>query len=269
MRDLLKSVRVLQRGVEATGIALDLGTQPFQTLNALVENELIRQMAPQLGIAVGTQEVDSEIRARLLGDIEAEDPAALETEFQERLRQYLNLVQLSEKEYRDRVMLDLLREQAREVVGRDVPPIQPQIHLFQITLENEERLEQVQTLSEEGTPFEELLQEYEVNEASKENGGEVAWLPRGLLGEQGDTLFDLEVGELSEPGLNEDGTFVLFIVKEKAEAREVQEEHLTQLKQSALEDWINETRQEQDVDTTFGSEQYDWLVKQLRNFARV
>lgn len=248
---------------------MDLGTLPFEALNNLVESELIRQMAPRLGIAIGTQAVDSEIRARLVGDVQAETATELDTEFQERFRVYLNLIQLSEEEYRDRVMLEILLEQARDVVGREVPPIQPMIHLYQLTVESEDSIETIQALADEGVSFEELIKGYEVNEAAALAGGEVGWMPRGILGASQDFIFDLEVGELSEPGLREDGTVVFFSVREKALAKEVGDEFLLQLKQNALEDWINETRRNEDVQTTFDSAQYDWLVNQLRNSSRV
>jgi hypothetical protein len=268
MRDLVRSVRVSQRTAEASRESLDLGTLPFEALNSLVESELIRQMAPRLGISVGTNAVNSEIRARLLSDVQAENEADLEIEFQERFRVYLNLIQLSEKEYRDRVMLELLLEQIRDVVGREVSPIQPMIHVYQLTVEDQDSVETIQELSGQGVSFEELIKEYEVNEDAKEAEGEVGWLPRGLLPDDKDFIFDLEVGELSEPGLREDGMVVFFVVREKADAREVGDEFLFQLKQSALEEWISETRQQEDVQTTFGSEQYDWLVNQLRNSSR-
>ena len=77
------------------------------------------------------------------------------------------------KKVRDKVMLELLREQAREVVGREVPPIQPMVHLYQLTVEGEDTVEMVQALADEGVSFEELLQAHEVNENAKEAEGEV------------------------------------------------------------------------------------------------
>ena len=81
--------------------------------------------------------------------------------------------------------------------------------------------------------------------------------------------FDLKIGELSEPGLREDGRFVFFVVREAEALRAVGDEFLLQLKQNALEAWITDTRGQQDIQTTFDSAQYDWLVNQLRNSSRV
>ena len=265
--DLLKNLRIAQKGAEVSGIPLDLSTQPFNTLDILVESEVLRQMAGQLEVSASPEEIDQAIRSRISGPPQADEerePAALEAEFRERLRQYLNLLQISEGEYQERVRVDLLRERAMEVVGREVDPIQPQIHLFQLSVADDETLARVQELAEEGTPFEELVEEYEINEASKEIGGEIGWLPRGLLGPQGDQFFELEVETLSDPARSPEGIITLFMVKEKAEAKEVQEDHLAQLRRDALDEWFQETRREQDIETTFGSPEYDWLVKQLR-----
>lgn len=235
----------------------------------MVEDELLNQLAsPKLSVSVTKEEVDQEIRTQLLGATTETDPKVLETELQERLRQYLNVVQLSEEEFQARVRADLLRRRAIEAAGREVPPIQPQVHVYQLTVKDEEALKRVQELAEGGAPFEELLDKYEANEANKQRGGEVGWFPKGVLGANADTIFDLKVGKLSDPGKQEDGTFVLFYVKEKADAREVPQNQLQYLRGQALQEWIDEQRQEQQVDTTFSSADYDWVVKQLRTSAR-
>ncbi len=268
LRDLLKNLRVLQRGAEATGQPLDMSTLPFNILNTLVEDEIISQKAAQLGIAVGTDEVDAEVRTRFLGATTETDPKVLETDLKERLRQYLNFVQLSDEEFQKQVRAVLLRVKAREAVGREVPPIQPQVHLYQITVANEETLKKVQGLAEAGTPFAELVKQYEVNEQAKGREGEVGWFTRGVLGPSNDKIFDLKEGKLSDPGQQENGNFVLLTVKERAAAREVERAQLDKLKSDALTEWINTQRKEQEVNTNFSSAQYDWVVKQLGASAR-
>ncbi len=271
MGTLLRNLRVFQRGSEASGQTLDLSKLPFDTLNRMVEDELLRQLAPvptKLNVSVTNEEVDQQVRSQLVGSTTETDPKVLETDFQERLRQYLIAVQLSEEEYRVRVRADLLRQRATEAAGREVPPIQPQVHLYELVVANDEALKRVQDLAKEGTPFEELLDKYEVNVANKQRGGEVGWFPRGILGANADKIFDLKVGDLSEPGTREDGTIAFVFMKEKADAREVQPAHLDALKRQALQAWIDQQRKEQEVNSTFSSADYDWVVKQLRGSAR-
>ncbi|MSQ40977.1 MAG: hypothetical protein EXR55_04845 [Dehalococcoidia bacterium] len=270
LRDLLKNLRVLQRGAEATGQTLDMSQLPFNILNTLVEDEIIRQKALQLGITVGTEEVDKEVRTRFLGATTTEtDPQVLETDLKERLRRYLNFVQISDEEYRKQLQAELLRAKATEAVGREVSPIQPQVHLYQLTVANEEVLKKVQELAEVyGTPFDDLVKQYEANERAKAAGGELGWFPKGVLGPNADIIFDLQEGKLSDPGTREDGSFVLLSVKERAAAREVEKRQLESLKSQALTEWINTQRQEQEITTNFSSAQYDWVVKQLGSSAR-
>ena len=67
---------------------------------------------------------------------------------------------------------------------------------------------------------------------------------------------------------DEDGNYVFYSVLDRADARELEDGHLAQLKQDVLNEWISGIRKEQTSETTFGSEEYDWLVKQLRSSSR-
>jgi len=152
--DLLDKLQILQRGSEVSGQKLDLGTTPFQVFESMVQNQIIKQFGPELQIAATQEEVDDEIRARHVPDWEEfNDDALLQSELNERLRQYLNLIQMDEVDYRDQIKTDLLRLKATEVLGKDIPPIQPQIDLYMLTVGSEEALELVQQLHAQGTVF--------------------------------------------------------------------------------------------------------------------
>jgi hypothetical protein len=267
--DLLDKLQILQRGSEVSGQKLDLGTTPFQVFESMVQNQIIKQFGPELQIAATQEEVDDEIRARHVPDWEEfNDDALLQSELNERLRQYLNLIQMDEVDYRDQIKTDLLRLKATEVLGKDIPPIQPQIDLYMLTVGSEEALELVQQLHAQGTVFSDLVDQYEINEEVKALGGRIGWVPAGLLSGPAAEIFDLELGAITDPGRDEDGNYVFYSVLERADARELDPGHLAQLQQDVIEKWISDIRKEQTIETTFGSEEYDWLVKQLRSSSR-
>ena len=275
---LLKLLRMFQQGSQLGAPGVNLGTLPFELVNTLAENELIRQGAPSYEINVTRVEVDAEVRDRFLNNpSDAETPPdQLEREFEERYRQYLNLIQISEDDHRVIVTSELYRQELRDYLGREVDRVQPQIHLFSIVIPSVENaaelVDEVQTEYARGTPFEELVARPDMNQSAEavRKGGEVNWVPRGIYPDLDPFLFDeLEVGALSEPipdfnpgaGGN---TFTIYLVKEKADAREVEDRHLDTLKTRALEGWLQQERQVNVVRINFGSERYEWLLDQLR-----
>ena len=68
---LLKLLRMQQAGSEATGQPLNIGSRPYDLVQLLSENEIISQAAPRLGLTVTDEEMDAEIRRRLLGEGQA------------------------------------------------------------------------------------------------------------------------------------------------------------------------------------------------------
>ena len=279
--DLVQLLRTYQRSA-ISGEDFNLGTLPFQLINTLTENELIRQGAPREGITVTNAEIDAEVRLRFLGDTtDSTTPAdQLDRDFQEQYREYLNLIKRSDQEYRELVEYDLYREALREHLGQRVERVQPQVHLYsiEIPLVNTplQLAEEIRTEYMRGTPFEELVMRADLAQPAEavRRGGEVDWVPRGVFTEVDTLIFDdLEVGKLSDPIPSFDArqgttTYTIYLVQEKTEAREIQEEHLEILKTRALQDWIDEERESNDVDSRFSSARYEWVITQLQRSDR-
>lgn len=264
--DLVKVMRMLQAGNRMLGAPFNLGTAPFSVVQALVDNELIRQAAPRYNIVVTEEEVDREIRRRIVGEPGPDGTPSPEEEraFREAYRQYLSLIQMSDAEYRRIVRYDLYREKMLEVLGQEVPTVAPQVHLYLIAVPDSETAREVQDRFRRGIPFDELAREFSTD-PSREDGGDIGWFPQGVLPEEVDSrVFRLEVNEISEPIPRPDGTFALYYLAERADARPVEEEHREVLKARALEQWLQEERSRQEVEVRLDSDTYAWLIRQLR-----
>ena len=107
---------------------------------------------------------------------------------------------------------------------------------------------------------------------SGEKGGDLGWVPRGVLPPRfDDTVFSLTIGDVSEivphtadPMAEEVKVFYyLFMVSEKADAREIDEGHLQILKAKTLDDWLLEEVQFHKIEYNFNSEIYAWIGWQL------
>lgn len=273
--DMVKVIRLDLLGDTAQGEPANIGNMPFQALQKMLSRELIRQGSPRYNISVSDEQIDAETRLRILPVTEGNEasPEEIESEFRERYRQYLNLIQLSEEEHREIVAHDLRRERLREILGQEVSTVLPQIRLYSLDVESADVAQEAQTEFSRGATFEELVERYSVITQAVRQGGEIGWIPRGVRPDLDDLIFGLETGVLSEPrqefggGSGQEGDAgertTLYLVTEKAEAREVDLQNLEILKTRALEAWLGEERENNEVRTQFDSDIYEWVLKQL------
>ena len=123
--DMVKMLRIRQRLIEDSGQRIDTSTDIFQALQLIVENEIISQSAPSIGITVSDEEVDQQIQATIIfqagGQLAGKSDEQLDREFKELYGNFLNSSQISEDEHRDIVRRTLLREKVRQYVGESVP----------------------------------------------------------------------------------------------------------------------------------------------------
>ena len=279
--DMVKLLRVTQKRAETLGVRFDLGTDVFRELQNLIEIEIIAQSAPRFGVTVTDAEIDADISDLLLPSVEASavvGSAELEREFRERYKQFLNEIQLSEGEFRDLRRRSILREKFRQFIGESVPNVTEQVHLHRIIMSVEDEVDimlvKYKDLAGDSTDaevFQEAFKEV-VREFSRDlpeivrQGGDRGWVPRGRFPDNEDSFFDLEVGKLSDPGRSDEDErqVFFFMISERETARELDPENKDVLKTRALQDWINEERDNHDVYAVFNSEIYTWIVEQLQ-----
>ncbi len=276
--DMVKLLRVRQRGVEFLGGTFNAGTDIFQALQLMVENEIITQAAPRLGISIPEAEVDREIKSILSSSPIGRTKDQLEKEFRERYRNYLNAIQISRAEYSDLVRRSLLRERLRQYVGESVPNVAEQVHVYRLVLDPGDELDIIRTRYEDAKgvssdpitlarAFMEIVREFSRDDPEIiRRGGDLGWMPKGVLKDYDYVYFDLPAGELSQDTSDVDapqGRLLLFMVSERQDARPVDPQDLEALKEGALQDWLNKERQNHDVYSIFDSEVYDWMIRQL------
>ena len=279
--DMVKMLRIRQRLLEESGQRIDTGSDIFQALQLIVENEIISQSAPSIGITVSDEEVDQQIQATIIfqagGTLAGKSDDQLDREFKELYGNFLNSSQISEDEHRDIVRRSLLREKVRQYVGESVPAVAKQYHVYRLAVAQDDEIDIMITKYDDyvknSTDPRVLHEAFKAitREFSRESpelvrrGGEVGWLPRGVLEDYDDVIAYVEVGKLSDPIPNRDQrqqAFV-FMVSEIDELRELAPVNHEALKTRALERWINEQRREHDVYAVFNSDIYAWIIQQL------
>ena len=279
--DMIKRLRAQQSGAELFGLDFKMSEEIFGALHTMVENEIMVQTSARYGLAVSEEEIDRWIQALFLprvSDLLTTDAAQINSEFKESYRAYLNATQLSESEHRDLARSSIVRAKFQEFIGERVPNVAEQIRYYQLVLNHIDEIDIIQTKYNDATAsaltaeefklaFKEVVREFSRDDPETVRlGGEKGWLPRGVLPAYEDMLYALEVGKLSTPQQDvDDPTLVIFyMVPERAEARELDPENREVLKREALQEWLNEERDNHVVNAEFDSEIYDWLVAQLR-----
>lgn len=278
--DMVKLLRVRQKGAEFFGGKFSTSTEIFQSLQNLVESEIISQSAPSLGITVSEEEVKAEIRDLIAPRPDgSKTPKQLEREFREIYTQYLNAIQLSESEHQDLIRMSMLRERFRQYIGESVPSIAEHVHLYRVTMAPTDpitiMLDKFKDSIGDAKDPENLQALYKdiVREFSRDDpetvrkGGEVGWITRGIFEQFDGIIFDLEPGELSQSTNDIDNpanpNLIFFMITERQTAREIDSFSREQLKTNALQDWLNQERENHEVFALFNSDIYNWMIEQL------
>ena len=279
--DMVKYLRMRQSGSELYGLEWRPSTEIFDALQILVENEIMGQLAPRYGLTISEDDIDLQIKGLFLTEVEnfaSLEPQQLELELKENYRSYLNATGLSDQEHRDITKSSLVRSRFRDFIGERVPTVAEQVHYHRIVVGAGDEIDIMQAKYKDATASALTAEEYQsafkdvVREFSRDDsetvrlGGDQGWLPRNVLIEYEDALYSLEIGKLSQPLQDvENPTVTLFfMVSERAENRELDPKNLAALQQRALQEWLNEERENHDIFAEFDSEIYDWLVAQLR-----
>jgi len=242
------------------------GGDSMGMLQALTNEQIIKREAARFGVDVRPADIDRELRRIASGGSEN----MTETEFREWYRQRLNEARLSDAEYKEIVTTGILAGRLQQILAERVPTVAEQIHLHAIVLRTYEEAQKAQKRLKAGTNFATLARELSIDEETKEKGGDMGWLPRGVLSYGLEhTAFSLSPGEISDPvpyatdPASGQAVYFLFMVSEKADARELGKDAYETLKSRALQDWLMQQAQFHAIKYNFNSEIYAWINWQL------
>ena len=272
-------------GLEALGSQISLGSEPFRLLQQLQQDELVRSGSERIGISVSGEAIDAEVRDRIIGrspELAEVPPDQLDREFSEAYRQYLDTSNLSESEHRRFVEASLLRGELRDYLGASLPESARQVNMSWIVISSrseegeeaalaaQETVQEVALRLGRGEDFALVAENFSDDRPSAVNGGEYGWLPEGTLGVLDETIFALEVGEVSEAIPTGAFTY-FFMVTDVDEDRVLEEIQIDRLREAELQTWIAEERGNHRITSCFGGGsaggpcdwQYDWLVRKV------
>ena len=200
-------------------------------LERMIDLELLRQAAARENITVSEAEVQAAVeRARQ----EIMAGGQYDT-----VEAFLQANNLTEESFKTLVSEQMLVE--RLLAAHGGPSAVEQVHARHILVPDEQTAKEVRARLAAGESFEALARAYSTDEASKEQGGDLGWVPRGLVAPEFDEVaFALEVGATSEPVETDFGYHVIRV--EGRAVREMEEPVLTQIRQQKFVEWLEGER---------------------------
>lgn len=250
---LVDVLRANQIDAALTGAPFDAQAQTLETAARLVDDETLRQAAPEIGVAVSGADVAAELAAQLAPGLDAAGA-------EESLRQYAGARRLSADLVESLAEGELLRRKAARALGREIPDPQPQERVHSIVLLTPAAADLVRADAEQGVPFEEIVRRYSLDPSAADLG----WLPYGALPQAAaGALRRLPLGELSPPFLREDGAAVIYVVSDRDPVRPLDAVARELLEESAFDAWLREARAAQEIELRLDSSILEWTAAQL------
>jgi parvulin-like peptidyl-prolyl isomerase len=247
-----------------------------QSLEQLIQEQLVRREAASRSITVSQEDVDVAIeeffgydRSPVLPtlsptitlpftptDVTTSEPTATppptptpmtEADFKQQYDNFLKGLRdldITEQQYRSWVESSILLERLREQMTEEAPATADQVLLRYITVDDELRANEAAARLNAGEDFQALLDELRADEEISAYGGELDWLPQDSMESRfeatvSELAFNMAVGERSQPIPSEDGERFTIIEVLGHEERELNEYLRQQYADAAFQEWLD------------------------------
>ncbi|MFP3895739.1 MAG: peptidylprolyl isomerase [Anaerolineales bacterium] len=200
-----------------------------QVLDWLIDQVLIKKAAKEWGITVSQEQIDEQI-TRMAGQDE------------ERFQQWLSANGLTMETLRGQIRMDLITAAVRDNVTDNLSREVPQVRVRHILLSEESQAQKILQELQKGANFVATTRQYSEDESTRENGGDLGFLPRGVMPPAfEEEAFSLEPGQTSDIIRTGSGLHIIQVV-EKDPQRRVPDRFWLTVQQRAFEDWLAQQR---------------------------
>lgn len=119
---------------------------------------------------------------------------------------------------------------------------------FQAFTDQLKKVSDINDALEKGTDFAEIAKQYSEDSATKEKGGDLGWLARGMLTDVAaeNELFNLAAGARSQQH-SALTTITWYKVTDRSDARELDDDQKKKIKDNAYQYWLNQQKKAHDV----------------------
>ena len=200
-------------------------------LEGMIDTALIEQEAAALGVTLTSEELEAQVQSDI-------DTGGGEAAFEE----WLQVTGLTRDDYREMLRQSMISQRVLELVTADVGDEVEQVHVRHIMVESEEAAQEIQTMLQEGADFVALARERSIDLATKDNGGDLGWFPRGFVAvELENAAFGLQPGQISAVMQLGEGYHIIQLVEREA-AYPLSPEMQLDLRLAIFDEWLAEKR---------------------------
>jgi len=258
---------------QITQLNYEITLLPTTVLDNLIDAELTRQEATLRAITVTPDEVQREIERQFGYDRDAPTPEPTaapsvitdtaattdtsasyytsEEHYQSQYSEWLAAATaasgMTEEDIWTYIENSLLKQALADDIRAGTPTTAEQIHVAHVVVDTQEEARAVLDRLQAGEDFASVAAEVSTDEETKDDGGDLGWLPRGIRPAPfDDAAFALEPNGLSDVVMV-GYSYEIIKVLERDPARELSEEHLLILQDAAVSDWYAERRIAEDV----------------------
>ncbi len=202
-----------------------------QVLDWLIDQVLIEEAAKEWDLTVSPKQIDEQM-ARIKG------------QEVERFQQWLSANGLTVETLREQIRMDLITAAVRDEVTDNLSREVPQVRVRHILLSEESQAQKVLQELQRGANFIATARKYSEDEATRENGGDLGFVPRGVMPPAfEEESFALEPGQTSDVIHTGSGLHIIQVV-EKDPQRRVSDEFWPTVQERAFENWLAQQRAE-------------------------
>lgn len=225
---------------------LDLKTQAGQDTLKSLKQQVLDQMINDVVVAMqadreGIKVTDDDLNVRLAQMIQ--DAGSVD-----KLNAYLTTHQLSLGDLCSQVRNQLLGEAMLNRVTAAIPTSAEQVHARHILVASAQTADAVRQQLVAGKDFATLAKQYSQDEASKANGGDLGWFPKGVMDPNFEAVaFQLKINEISQVVQTQFG-FHIIQVLEHDNSRPLPPEVIQNKRQTAFLAWLQAVRDTMKVD---------------------
>ncbi|MFW6125995.1 MAG: peptidylprolyl isomerase [Chloroflexota bacterium] len=240
-----------------TALRLLSAQQPSakDVLEGLVNFELIRQGADELGIEATQDEIMEELRNALTGEGEE----LTDEELLQRYSQTLDYLGVSDEEFREGLATQVLGKKIEEYLRGEVPEVGeviPHVHLKVIPLTTAEQAQNVTARLEEGEDFASLAAQF--------GGGDTGWVPEGAMSlEIEEFAFNAQSGNVTQYFASSEGYSVVRVVEPAQDRPLADEDTREQLQDAAYGHWL-EVQRDQKVTWQIDEQRLQAIYQSLK-----
>lgn len=249
---------------QITQMQSQLATIPDMALEALIEDELIREKAEEENIIVTQQEARQAIEAELQQALSQPQEAITGTEtlpgptpvsqetVDEFYASYLDNIKIPQKSFEEIRRRAMLRSEVQELLASRVVTTGLVVHPQIIQTATEEEAAAALERIEAGEDFAIVAQEVSTDTLSAGEGGDLGWMAEGQVSARygqalEDAVFGLPAGGESRV-LQSDGMFYVVQILERDENGPLPDSVVSQRQSSALDEWLAERKSSPEVE---------------------